>query len=182
MARLTVLTVPDSRLKLRATPVEAVNDSIRQLMNDMLETMHAEDGIGLAATQVGVQKRVIVMEIPDMDEKKPEVVYKMANPEIIWVSDEVCNYDEGCLSVPGQRAQVERPSKVKIRFLDENNKQQELEGDDILARCIQHEIDHLDGKLYIDYLTPLKKQLLVKKAQRFSAPVTECQKKDSVNL
>jgi peptide deformylase len=173
MARLKVLTVPDSRLKLKAAPVPAVDDGIRRLMDDMLETMYAEDGIGLAAIQVGIQKRVIVMEIPSEDEKTPGVVYKMANPEIIWASNETCSYNEGCLSVPGQRAEVDRPTQVKVRFLDENNTLQELEADHILARCVQHEIDHLDGKLYIDYLTPLKKQLLVKKAQRLMAPVSK---------
>lgn len=184
MARLTVLTVPDPRLKLKAAPVPTVDASIRQLMDNMLETMHAEDGIGLAATQVGIQKRVVVMEIPDVDEKKPGMVYKMANPEIVWVSNNICSYNEGCLSVPGQRAQIERPDRVKIRFLDENNNQQELDADDILARCVQHEIDHLDGKLYVDYLTPLKKQLLIKKAQRVAAPesVTQGERTETANL
>ncbi len=171
MTRLTVLTVPDPRLKLKAVSVETVDDSVRQLMKDMLETMYAEEGAGLAATQVGIQKRVVVMDIPGPNENEPGTIYKMVNPEIVWESEETCTYNEGCLSVPGQRAEVERPTRVKIRYLDEHNQKQEIDADDFLARCVQHEIDHLDGKLYIDYLTPLKRQMFVKKVQRLLTPV-----------
>jgi peptide deformylase len=164
MARLTVLTVPDPRLRIKADAVNQVDDEIRRLMADMMETMYAEEGVGLAATQVGISKRVIVFDLSETYKDLPPM--KMANPEIIWHSDETVIEPEGCLSVPDQRADVKRSKAVKVRYLDEHNKSQELEAEDLLAKCLQHEIDHLDGIVYIDYLSTLKKQLIIQKVQK----------------
>jgi peptide deformylase len=163
MAKLTVLTVPDPKLKIKAKPVEVVDDTIRQLMDDMLETMYAEDGGGLAATQVGVALRVVVMDAnAGSDSLKPNPI-RMANPEIFWLSEDTCVYDEACLSVPGASGKVERPERVKFRYVDEHNVQHELEVDGYAGRCIQHEIDHLDGIVYIDHLSRLKRDLIIKR-------------------
>jgi len=160
---LTVLTAPDPRLKIKAKPVESVNDDIRQLMDDMLETMYANEGMGLAATQVGVDKRVVVIDLNAGEEGVEPDIIKLANPEIIWSSEETAIVNESCISVPNQYGAVDRPTKVKIRYLDENNTLQEKEVDDIFARCIQHEIDHLDGILYIDRLSRLKREIILRK-------------------
>ncbi|WP_032112807.1 peptide deformylase [Candidatus Paracaedibacter symbiosus] len=166
MSLLTVLTAPDPRLKQVAAPVTAVTDEIRQLMNDMLETMYANDGMGLAATQVGVLKRVVVMDMNAGEEGLPTNPIKMANPEILWRSEDTSALMEGCLSVPGQRGEVVRAVSLKLRYLDENNTLQEIDADGILATCIQHEIDHLDGILYIDHLSRLKREIILKKLQK----------------
>lgn len=163
MALLPVLIAPDPRLKIKAKPVEAVDDTIRCLMDDMLETMYANDGMGLAATQVGVDKRVIVMDLNAGDENAPPMIMKLANPEVLWTSDETLVDFESCISVPNQHEAVERSTKVKIRYLDENNAQKEIEADGLLSVCIQHEIDHLDGILYIDHLSALKRQIILRK-------------------
>lgn len=164
MALLPILTAPDPRLKSVAKPVEAVDDEVRQLMSDMLETMYTHVGYGLAATQVGIDKRVIVMDINIEDEEnKPPMVLKMANPEVLWASSETSEFDEACFSVPAQHAKVTRPAQVRIRYLDENNKARELEADGLLATCIQHEIDHLNGILFIDHLSVLKREMIVRK-------------------
>lgn len=165
MAILPVLKAPDPRLKVKADPVEKVDDAIRTLMDDMLETMYANDGMGLAATQVGVHKRVVVMDFQEK-EGEPPCVLKMANPEIIWKSNDKVMGVEACLSVPDQQASVERCVAVKVRYLDEDNKQQERETDGILAVCIQHEIDHLDGILYIDHLSRLKREIILSKLMK----------------
>ena len=154
MTRLTVLTVPDPRLRLKAGPVTQVDDEIRQLMNDMMETMYTDDGVGLAAVQVGIPKRVIVIDLTDhYPTLKP---LKIANPEITWRSKETTVELESCLSVPDQCAPVERHLAIKVKYLDENNSFQEIDAEDLLARCFQHEIDHLDGKVYIDKQFHLK--------------------------
>ncbi len=160
MAKLTVLTVPDTRLRIKAKPVSVIDDTIKYILDDMVETMHAEDGIGLAAPQVGISLRLVVISLDS------ETIYKMVNPEITWRSNEesVCN--EGCLSVPEQNAEVKRPKAIKMTYLDENGISQAIESDDLLATCIQHEIDHLNGKLYIDYLSSLKRQLYINKVKR----------------
>lgn len=164
MARLTILTVPDPRLRIKAEPITQVDDTIRQLMADLMETMYAEDGAGLAATQVGINKRIIVFDISDTFPNLPPM--RMANPEIIWHSKETVTSVEACLSVPDQFANVKRFKAVRVRYLDENNQQQELEGEDLLAKCLQHEIDHLDGIVYIDHLSSLKRQLIIQKVQK----------------
>jgi peptide deformylase len=161
MALLPVLTIPDPRLKLVAQPVESVNADVRQLMEDLLETMYHEKGAGLAATQVGIQKRVLVIDFGD--DNTPHI-YRMANPEIFWRSETFGKFTEGCLSVPDQWAEVKRPNEVKVRYLDEDNTLKELHAVGDLADCIQHEVDHLDGILYIDHLSTLKRHMLFNKA------------------
>ena len=171
MAILPVLTAPDPRLKRVAKPVDKVDDSIRRLMDDMLETMYASAGVGLAAIQVGIAKRIIVMDIArEGEDPKP---LKMANPEILWKSDEEVVCEEGCLSVPDQYSEVSRPKSVKIRYLDEQNEIREMDADGFLATCIQHEIDHLNGILFIDHISALKRNIIVRKltkARKLSEP------------
>jgi len=164
MALREILIVPDPRLKKECEPVEEVNDEIKTLLNDMLETMYAAPGIGLAAPQIGVMKRVVVMDVSD-DKDKPEPL-KLINPEIIWESEETSVYQEGCLSIPEQYADVERPAEVGMRYMDENGETHEIEADGLLATCIQHEIDHLDGVLFTDYLSALKRNMILKKVQK----------------
>lgn len=166
MSLLTILTAPDPRLTKVADPVEAVTDEIRQLMDDMLETMYANDGMGLAANQVGILKRIVVMDIHAGDSNMPAKPLKMANPEIIWRSEETVKQIEACLSVPGQRGEVERSARVKVRFLDENNISREMEADEIFAICLQHEINHLDGILYIDHLSRLKREIILSRLKK----------------
>ena len=161
MAKLPILTAPDPRLKRRAKSVEKVDARIRQLMDDMLETMYAAPGIGLAAPQVGVLERVIVVDVsPDEEEAQP---LRMANPEILWHSEELGTYDEGCLSLPEHYAEVERPKQVRVRFIDQDNEIREMEADGLLATCIQHEIDHLNGTLFVDHLSSLKRNMILRK-------------------
>ncbi|KJE33790.1 peptide deformylase [Thalassospira sp. HJ] len=164
MALREILIVPDPRLKKECAPVEEVNDEIKTLLDDMLETMYAAPGIGLAAPQIGVMKRVVVMDVSD-DKDKPEPL-KLINPEIIWESEDTSVYQEGCLSIPEQYADVERPAEVGMRYMDENGEMHEIEADGLLATCIQHEIDHLDGVLFTDYLSALKRNMIMKKVQK----------------
>jgi peptide deformylase len=164
MALLPILVAPDPLLKVKAKPVAAVNDEIRRLMDDMYETMQAAPGIGLAAPQVGAAKRVIVIDVTKDGEEKR--IYKMANPEIIWQSDELAIYNEGCLSLPEHYADVERPAEVRVRYLDENNKRQELHATGLLATCVQHEIDHLEGVLFVDHLSAVKRGMILRKLQK----------------
>jgi peptide deformylase len=165
MARLTILTAPDPRLKLVAQPVTAVDGTVRRLMDDMVETMYAAKGIGLAATQVGVAQRVVVMDLSDVPEA-PKQPLKMANPEILWTSDQDSSYQEGCLSVPGVFENVTRPDACKVRYLDEQNEVRELNATGLLATCIQHEIDHLNGTLFVDHLSNLKRNMIIKKLEK----------------
>ena len=165
MALLKVLTAPDPRLHIVATPVAEVNDAVRKIMADMLETMYKEEGVGLAATQVGIDQRIIVMDV-NVDPKGQPQPLKMANPEVIWASTETIKDFEACLSVPEQSAEVTRPRTVKVRYLDENGVSQEIEGDGLLAKCVQHEIDHLNGILFIDYLSRLKRDIIIRKINR----------------
>jgi peptide deformylase len=161
MAILPIITAPDPLLKKVSTAVESVDDSVRKLMDDMLETMYNAPGIGLAAPQVGVTKRVIVVDItPDSEPKAP--LY-MANPELLWVSDEDAIYEEGCLSLPQHYADVVRPAAIKLRYLDRQNELRTLEADGLLATCIQHEIDHLDGILFVDHISALKRNMILRK-------------------
>jgi peptide deformylase len=161
MALLPILTAPDPQLKKISKPVDKVDDEIRQLMDDMLETMHAAPGIGLAAPQVGVLKRVLVIDIDREGEKTGPL--KMANPEIVDVSDEDATYEEGCLSVPEHYAEVERPAKVTVRYLDHDNEVRTIKAEGLLATCIQHEMDHLDGILFIDRISALKRNIILRK-------------------
>jgi peptide deformylase len=162
MALLNILEFPDPQLRTVAKPVEQVSDDIRQLVDDMLETMYAAPGVGLAATQVNVHKRVVVIDVSD--EQDDPLVF--INPEVIPVDDDTCDYDEGCLSVPGFYESVTRPAHVKVTALDRNGDTFELQPEGLLAVCIQHEIDHLDGKLFVDYLSPLKRNRIRSKLEK----------------
>jgi peptide deformylase len=161
MALLPILIAPDPRLKLKAKPVTAVDGAVRRLMDDMAETMYAAPGIGLAAPQVGVLQRVIVADLAKDGEERQ--LMRMANPEILWVSDELIAYNEGCLSLPEHYADVERPAEAKIRYLDHQGKQQEIHAKDLLATCLQHEIDHLEGTLFVDHISSLKRNIILRK-------------------
>ena len=161
MALLDVLHFPDPRLRKKALPVDTIDDPIRALAADMLETMYQEGGIGLAATQVNIQKRVVVI---DLSEQRNEPMY-LINPEIIS-TEGVEQMQEGCLSVPDYFDMVERAEKVRFRYQNLEGKVVEVDADGLLAVCIQHEIDHLNGKLFIDYLSPLKRQRLRKKLEK----------------
>ncbi len=161
MTKLKVYEYPHPILKQKAEKVGHVDEQLRRLFDDMLETMYAENGCGLAAPQVGVSKRLVVVDIAHEGEE-PAPLY-LADPEIIWSSEETEVCEEGCLSVPEMRAEVERPASVKIRYLDYNGTECELLAEDFLAVAVQHELDHLDGILYIDKLSRLKRQMLLKK-------------------
>lgn len=159
MALRNILLHPDPRLKKRCEPVESIDEATRTLMQDMLETMYEAPGVGLAAPQIGVLKRILVMDVVK-EEGAAREPYMMANPEVIWASEEKNVYEEGCLSIPDEFADVERPSQVRVRYLDENGATHEIDCDGLLATCVQHEIDHLDGKLFIDYLGPVKRSMI----------------------
>ncbi|MEE3321285.1 MAG: peptide deformylase [Pseudomonadota bacterium] len=162
MAKLEILEFPDPRLRTVAKPVEKVDDELRKLIDDMFETMYDAPGIGLAATQVNVHKRVIVMDLSE-DKSEPRV---FINPEITPLTDDLAPYEEGCLSVPGFYEKVKRPARVKITALDRDGNTFEEEADELLATCIQHEIDHLEGKLFVDYVSRLKRDRIKKKLEK----------------
>ncbi len=164
MAILPIIIAPDPRLAKPAKPVAKVDDSVRRLMADMIETMYQAPGIGLAAPQVGVLKRVIVVDCAKADEKP--LPYKMANPEILWQSEDLLVNNEGCLSLPEHYADVARPAEVKIRYLDEQNEIRELHAKGLLATCLQHEIDHLEGMLFVDHISALKRNIILRKLQK----------------
>jgi peptide deformylase len=164
MAILPILIAPDPRLKQKAKPVARVDARVRALMDDMLETMYDAPGIGLAAPQVGVLERVIVVDVADKDETPQPL--RLANPEILWQSEEMGVYNEGCLSLPDHYADVERPARVKVRYLDENGEPRDLDADGLLATCIQHEIDHLEGTLFVDHISMLKRNMILRKLQK----------------
>ena len=161
MSQLSILVVPDSRLKRHAEPVARVDDEVRRLMDGMLEAMHEAKGIGLAAPQVGVLKRVIVCDISRPEEEAQP--YRMANPEILWRSEDEVSGEEGCLSLPEQYGEVTRPARIKVRYLDRHNEIREMEADGLLARCIQHETDHLEGVLFVDHVSSLKRNIILRK-------------------
>ena len=158
-----IITVPDPLLKSISKPVDKINDEIKILINDMFETMYNAPGIGLAAVQIGIPLRVVVVDISKEDEKKPHF---FINPNIVWRSDKTSTYEEGCLSIPNQFAEIERPESCKVEYLDLNNKKKEIVASGLLSTCIQHEIDHLNGVLFIDYLSKLKKNMIIKKEKK----------------
>lgn len=164
MALREILVVPDPMLKKVSARVDLVDDALRALMDDMLETMYAAPGIGLAAIQVGVPKRVIVMDLARAEE--PPAPQYFVNPEILWASEETAPYEEGCLSVPEIYDEVERPSHVKIRYQNYHGETIEEDAEGLYAVCIQHEMDHLDGVLFIDHLSRLKREQAVKKVKK----------------
>ncbi len=159
-----IITAPDPRLKVKARPVDKVDDDIRHLMDDMLSTMYAAPGIGLAAPQVGEAVRVIVLDVAGRDEEPQPM--RLANPEIIWASDEIVACEEGCLSLPDHYAEVVRPEKVRVRYLDYQNEVREIEADGTLATCLQHEMDHLEGVLFVDHISALKRGIILRKLKK----------------
>ncbi|HUB85793.1 MAG TPA: peptide deformylase [Rhizomicrobium sp.] len=159
-----ILTAPDPRLKAVSEPVAKVDADIRTLIDDMIETMYGADGIGLAAIQIGVAKRVLVMDIDQKDGKKNPVAY--VNPKILWASEEMATFEEGCLSVPEIWDEVERPAKIRAEYLDRDGKRHEIEAEGLLATCLQHEMDHLEGVLFLDHLSKLKRSMALKKLQK----------------
>ena len=173
MAQLPIITAPDPRLKIKARPVRVVDDKIRRLMDDMLDTMYGAIGIGLAAPQVGESSRVIVLDVAREGEKPQPL--QLANPEILWRSPELTTGNEGCLSLPEHYAEVTRPAKIRLRYLDYQNEIREIEASGLLAMCLQHEIDHLDGVLFVDHISSLKRGMILRKlakAKRGRVPAT----------
>jgi peptide deformylase len=160
-----ILIHPDPRLKTVCKPVTDITDDIRRLADDMLATMYDAPGIGLAAPQVGVLRRMLVMDCVKGEDEAPKPMV-LINPEVIWSSDERSTYNEGCLSIPEQYGDVERPASVRVRWTGIDGKDHEDQFDDLWATCVQHEIDHLDGKLFIDYLSAMKRQMITRKMQK----------------
>jgi peptide deformylase len=164
MALREILVAPDPKLKMKARRVEAFDDELRTLLDDMVETMYAAKGIGLAAPQIGVPLRAIVMDLArDEEDAAPR---KFLNPEIVWESDDEVPCEEGCLSVPGQYAEVTRPAQCRVRYQDENGIRHEIDCDGLLAVCIQHEMDHLEGVLFVDHLSTLKRNMILRKVSK----------------
>tara|TARA_Y100000817_G_scaffold267455_1_gene224101 strand:+ start:630 stop:1154 length:525 start_codon:yes stop_codon:yes gene_type:complete len=159
-----ILTVPDPKLREKSISVKKVDNNIKNLMNDMLETMYDAPGIGLAAIQIGIAKRVVVMDVSKEADKKEPMYF--VNPEITWKSTTSATYEEGCLSIPNQFAKIQRPDKCKVKYLDYNGREKEIKAEGLLATCIQHEIDHLNGVLFIDYLSKLKQNIIIKKVSK----------------
>jgi peptide deformylase len=161
MALRDILILPDKRLRKVSEPVKKIDAGIRKLTEDMLETMYDAPGIGLAAIQVGTPKRVITMDLAKKEEPRNPLVF--VNPEVVWASDEKATYEEGCLSIPEYYGDVERPAQVRVKYLDLEGKPKEIEANGLLATCLQHEIDHLNGILFIDHLSKLKRDRVLKK-------------------
>jgi peptide deformylase len=161
MATREIIKLPDPRLRLVSKPVAKIDDEVRRLVADMFETMYAAPGIGLAAIQVGVPQRVVTLDLAKKDEpKQPQVII---NPELLWTSEERATYEEGCLSIPEFYEEVERPAQVKVRYTDLDGQVREVEANALLATCLQHEIDHLNGILFIDHISKLKRDRVTKK-------------------
>ncbi len=161
MASREIIKLPDKRLRLVSEPVKRIDAGIHKLVEDMFETMYAAPGIGLAAIQVGVGKRLFTADLSKKEEAREPQVF--INPEIVWASDEKATHEEGCLSIPEYYEDVERPVQVKVKYLDLDGKAHEIEADGLLARCVQHEIDHINGVLFIDHLSKLKRDRVIKK-------------------
>jgi len=164
MAKLPIIVLPDPILRQPSAPVERIDDDVRRLIDDMLETMYAAPGVGLAAIQVGVPRRVLVLDVSDKEEENAPIA--MINPEIVSLGGEPRVHEEGCLSIPEVRIEMERPGSATVRYLDRNGERQELIADGLLATALQHEMDHLDGKLIIDFLTRLKRDMIVRRFRK----------------
>ena len=164
MAKRDILILPDPTLRLTSEPVTAIDNSLRALIDDMFETMYDAPGIGLAAIQIGVPKRIVTMDLAKKDEEKEPQVF--INPQIVWHSEEKSTYEEGCLSIPEYYEEVTRPKAVKVKYLDRNGKEHEVEADGLLATCLQHEIDHTNGILFIDHISKLKRDMVMKKFKK----------------
>ena len=171
MAIRKILTEPDPFLRQKSKIVEEVNDEIRSLMDDMVDTMYDAPGIGLAAIQIGIPKRVIVIDLSKDDQKKNPLYF--VNPEIIIKSKNDASYEEGCLSVPNQFAEISRPDTCKVKHLDYDGNEKILEAEGLLSTCIQHEMDHLEGILFIDYLSKLKRSMIIKKLSKLKSSTAE---------
>ena len=161
LAILPVIIAPDARLKVKSALVERVDAEVRKLMDDMLETMYAAPGLGLSAVQVGVPKRVIVVDLARRSDSPAPL--RLVNPDLVWASDEMMTNEEGCLSLPDQYAEVTRPAAVEIRYLDDENQRRELRTEGLLATCIQHEMDHLEGVLFVDHISQLRRGIILRK-------------------
>ncbi|MBG6211326.1 peptide deformylase [Labrenzia sp. EL_126] len=161
MTKRSIITIPDPVLREVCAPVDTVDDDIRALSDDMLETMYDAPGIGLAASQIGILKRMFVLDVAKEDAPKEPMVF--INPKIVWSSEDSSVYQEGCLSIPEYFEDVERPAEVMVQFLDREGAEKEIRANGLLATCVQHELDHLDGKLFIDYLSKLKRDRVIKK-------------------
>ena len=164
MAKRDIITLPDKRLRLKSDAVAKIDRSVRTLVNDMFETMYEAPGIGLAAIQIGVPQRVVTMDLAKKDEPKAPQVF--INPEITWRSDEKSVAEEGCLSIPDYYEEVERPAAIKVKYLDLDGKVHEIEATGLLATCLQHEIDHTNGVLFIDHISKLKRDMVLKKFKK----------------
>jgi len=164
MTKKKILIIPDPVLRKKSDKVTSIDKSIKQLMNDMLQIMYDAPGIGLAAIQIGIPKRVVVMDLSKNEEKKNPMFF--VNPEITWKSDSKSSYEEGCLSIPNQFAKIERSEKCNVKYLDYDGNEKKIEASGLLSTCIQHEIDHLNGILFIDYLSKLKKDNIIKKVSK----------------
>ena len=164
MAVRDILIIPDKRLRLKSEPVKAVDKTLRALIDDMFETMYAAPGIGLAAIQIGAARRVVTMDLAKKDDPKQPQLF--INPEVVWASDEKATYEEGCLSIPEYYEEVERPKSVRVKYLDLDLKPQEIEADGLLATCLQHEIDHTNGVLFIDHISKLKRDMVMKRFKK----------------
>jgi peptide deformylase len=163
MSKLEIVNIPDPILRKSAAPIERVDETLRRLAEDMLETMYAAPGIGLAAPQVGVSRRLIVLDVADGEEKRPMI---LVNPEIVALGPEPRIYEEGCLSIPDVKVEIERPSTVTVRYLDVEGKARELAAEGLLATALQHEIDHLNGRLIIDFLSRLKRDMIIRRFRK----------------
>ena len=161
MAVRDIIKLPDKRLRLKSEPIQKIDAGIKKLVDDMFETMYDAPGIGLAAIQLGIAKRVVTMDLSKKEDEQKPLVF--INPEITWASEEKSQYEEGCLSIPEYYEEVERPAKVKVKYLDLDGKAHETEAKGLLATCLQHEIDHINGVLFIDHLSRLKRSLIIKK-------------------
>jgi peptide deformylase len=161
MARREIIKLPDKRLRLTSEPVKRIDSGIRKLIDDLFETMYEAPGIGLAAIQIGIAKRVVTMDLSKKDEEQQPQVF--INPEVVWSSQETSKYEEGCLSIPEFYEEVERPAKVKVKYLGIDGNEREIEASGLLATCLQHEIDHTNGVLFIDHISKLKRDRIVKK-------------------
>ena len=161
MARLNIIVAPDPRLKIKSKPVKTVDDRVRALMDDMLETMYMAPGVGLSAVQAGVPERIIVIDVAK--DPDPPAPVRLVNPEIVWEADEIVLAEEGCLSLPEHYADVERPAAVEVRYLDENGETQTIKADGLLSTVLQHEMDHLEGILLVDHLSAIKRSIILRK-------------------
>ncbi|MGQ4274763.1 peptide deformylase [Terrihabitans sp. B22-R8] len=174
MSIRAIHVIPDALLRQKAEPVTIFDDELRTLIDDMLETMYAAPGIGLAAPQIGIMKRLAVVDVSSREDGEAEAPIALINPEIVWSSEEMSVYQEGCLSIPDVYEEVVRPERIRVRFLDRDGEEQEIEADGVLATCIQHEMDHLDGVLFIDHISKLKRDMVwkrfVKTAKREGGP------------